>query len=102
MPNYQPGVDSAVMLKAGSADESVVKGINKLGLPDLLRNTIEASEFRTDFDIEFTTSGKFGRVTYNGNQVLGDTKGQDQLKQYRLPVLPEHGRLCDLRSGQRP
>lgn len=81
-PNYQKGVDSAVVLKCGSADESVVKGLNKLGLPDLMRDVVSASEFRSDFDVEFTTSGKYGRITYGGNMVLGDTKGQDQLKQY--------------------
>ncbi len=72
------------MLKANSADESFIKGLNKLTLPGLMRNTQTASEFRTDFDIEFTTSGKWDQVKYAGNLVKGDTKGQDQLKQYLI------------------
>lgn len=84
MPNYKLGVDSALVLKVGSADESVVKGLNKLGLPELLREVVSVSEFRTEIDIEFVTSAKYGRITYGGSLVLGDTKGQDQLKQYWL------------------
>ncbi|MGD9643916.1 MAG: hypothetical protein AB7V08_14405 [Elusimicrobiales bacterium] len=81
-PNFKLGVDQALVLKAGSPDQAVVKGLNKLGLPDLTRDVVSAQEFRRDFDIEFTTTGKLGRLTYSGNYVMGDTKGQDQLKQY--------------------
>lgn len=84
MPNYVKGDRAAIMLKANSADEAIIKGLNKLTVPGLMRNTASAQEFRTDFDIEFTTSGKWDRVKYAGNLVLGDTKGQDQLKQYLI------------------
>lgn len=80
--SYQLGVDSAIVLKYGDADQSVVKGLNRLGLPSLMREVIKVSEFRTDFAVEFTGEGSHGRITYGGNMVLGDTKGQDQLKQY--------------------
>lgn len=84
MPNYVKGDRAAIMLKANSADEAIIKGLNKLTVPGLMRNTASGQEFRTDFDIEFTTSGKWDRVKYAGNLVLGDTKGQDQLKQYLI------------------
>lgn len=84
MPDYQTGVDQGIMLKANSADESFIKGLNKLTLPGVMRNTTSAQEFRTDFDVEFTTSGKWDQVKYAGNLVTGDTKGQDQLKQYLI------------------
>jgi len=80
--NFQLAVDAALVLKANTPDQAVVKGLNKLGLPELTRDVISASEFRRTFDIEFTTTGKIGRITYSGNMLLGDTKGQDQLKQY--------------------
>lgn len=79
MGNFVKADRSAVMLKAGTADEAVIKGINKLGLPDFTRQTIKASEFRTEVDIEFTTSAEYGRVSFGGNLVLGDTTGQDIL-----------------------
>lgn len=82
MGNFVKADRSAVMLKAGTADEAVIKGINKLGLPDFTRQTIKASEFRTEVDIEFTTSAEYGRVTFGGNLVLGDTTGQDILNGY--------------------
>ena len=80
--NFQLAVDAALVLKAGSANQAVVKGLNKIGLPGLTRDVITASEFRRDFDIEFTTTGKLGRITYSGNMLTGDTAGQDVLKQY--------------------
>ncbi len=80
--NHELAVDAAIVLKCGTVDESVVKGLNKLGLPELMRNVVNVSEFRRDFDIEFTGSGKYGQITAAGNLVLGDTKGQDQLKAY--------------------
>ncbi len=92
-PEYKLGTDVAVVLKCGTADEAVIKGLNKLGLPELMREVISIQEFRTDFDIEFTTAGKYGRVTFGGNLVLGDTKGQDQLKQYLI----ENAKITDCR-----
>lgn len=80
--NFQLGVDSAVVLKYGTADQAVVKGLNSMTLPELMREVIKVSEFRTDFAIEFTGEGSHGRFGFAGNMVLGDTKGQDQLKQY--------------------
>ncbi len=80
--NFQLGVDSAVVLKYGSVDQAVVKGLNSIGLPELMRETIKVSEFRTDFAVEFTGEGSHGRFTFAGNMVLGDTNGQDQLKSY--------------------
>lgn len=80
--NFQLAVDAALVLKAGTPNQAVVKGMNKVGLPEMTRETVTAQEFRRDFDIEFTTTGKFGRITYSGNMLLGDTTGQDVLKQY--------------------
>lgn len=80
--NFQLAVDAALVLKAGSVNQAVVKGLNKIGLPSLTRDVITASEFRRTWDIEFTTTGKLGRITYSGNMLVGDTTGQDLLKQY--------------------
>jgi len=80
--NFQLAVDAAIVLNCGTPDQAVVKGLNKLGLPELTRDVVTAQEFRRKYDIEFTTSAKLGRITYGGNMLVGDTKGQDQLKQY--------------------
>lgn len=76
------GVDAALVLKYGSADQAVVKGLNKLSLPGLSRGIITVSEFRRDFAYELTGEGKYGQISFGGNMLLGDTKGQDQLKAY--------------------
>jgi len=82
MADYQLAVNAAIVLKYGDADQAVVKGLNMLGLPELMREAVKISQFRTDFAVEFTGEGSHGRITYGGNMVLGDSTGQDQLKQY--------------------
>ncbi|MBI9110297.1 hypothetical protein [Maridesulfovibrio ferrireducens] len=81
-PQYQLGVDCAVVLNWRTPEASFVKGLNRLGLPEMSRDAISVEEFRRDFSIEFTTGGKFGRVTFSGNTIFGDSTGQDLLKQY--------------------
>jgi len=76
------GVDAALVLKYGGVNQSVVKGLNKLTLPGLSRSIITVSEFRRDFAYELTGEGKYGQISVGGNLLLGDTKGQDQLKAY--------------------
>lgn len=80
--SYELGADMALVLKVGTADQAVVKGLNSMGLPGLERSVIEVEEFRNDFARQFAGGGKFGTLTFGGNLVLGDTKGQDQLKSY--------------------
>ena len=92
--NFQLAVDAALVLRAGTPDQAVVKGLNKLGLPGLTRDVVTATEFRRDFDIEFTTTGKLGRITYSGNMLVGDAAGQDLLKQY----LKSNAKITDARA----
>jgi len=82
--SYQLGRDAAIVLKYGGVDQAVVKGLNKLGLPGLERSVVEIEEFRNDLSRQFAGGGKLGVLTYSGNLVTGDTKGQDQLKTYWL------------------
>lgn len=81
-PNYQLSVDAALVLGYGTVRQAVVKGLNKMKLPGLSRDVTAVSEFRRDFDIEFTTTGKISRITVNGNMVLTDPDGQDRLKEH--------------------
>lgn len=81
-PEFLMGTDAALVLKYGGSDQSVVKGLNTIKLPELMREVVKVEEFRRDFDIEFTTGGSYGRFGGKGNLVLGDNKGQDQLKAY--------------------
>lgn len=80
--SYELGADMALVLKYGTANQAVVKGLNSMGLPGLERSVIEVEEFRNDFSRQFSGGGKFGTLTFGGNLVLGDTKGQAQLKSY--------------------
>jgi len=80
--NRKLGVNAAIVLKYGTADQATVKGINQLTLPSLTRSIIESEEFGVDFSVQDAGGGKHGDISYAGNMVLGDTKGQDQLKAY--------------------
>jgi len=80
--SYQMAADMALILKYGDADQSVVAGLNKIKIPGIERSIIEVQEFRNAFSRQFAGGGKQGSFTYGGNYVLGDTKGQDQLKSY--------------------
>ena len=80
--NRQLGVNSAIILKYGGADQATVKGLNRLTLPALTRSKILSEEFGVDFGVNDTGGGEHGDVSYGGNMVMGDTKGQDQLRSY--------------------
>ena len=80
----QIGANMAIVLKYGSADQSTVKGLNSLTLPPLIRSKIKSEEFGVDFAANDAGGGEHGDVQYSGNMLLGDTKGQDQLKAYLL------------------
>lgn len=80
--NRQLGVNAAIVLKYGTADQSTIKGLNSLTLPALSRSKIKSEEFGVDFAVNDVGGGEHGDIQYSGNMVLGDTKGQDQLKAY--------------------
>lgn len=82
--SYEVGADMAIVLRVGSLDESVVKGLNSIGLPGLERTVIEVEEFRNEFSRQFAGGGKTGTLTFAGNYVLGDTNGQDKIREYLI------------------
>lgn len=82
--NYQLAADAAIILKYGSDDQAVVKGLNKLKPYGFTRNIITVEEFRNEMGRQFAGSGTMSNIEYGGNYVTGDTKGQDQLKAYAL------------------
>lgn len=90
---FQIGDDTRIVLGANTADMAVVRGLNKMTLPDLTRAVIEVQEFGVDFDISFASGGKYGNITYGGNLMIGDTKGQDILK----TKLKLNAKLTDIR-----
>jgi hypothetical protein len=79
---YQTAADMAIILKYGTADEAVVAGLNTLHIPGLERGIVQVQEFRNDFDRKFAGGASTTAITYGGNLVTGDTKGQEQLKEY--------------------
>lgn len=82
--NYQLAADAAIVLKYGTADQAVVKGLNKLKPYGFSRNMITVEEFRNEMGRQFAGSGQMSNVEYGGNYITGDTLGQDQLKAYAL------------------
>ena len=82
--NRQLGVNSAIILKYGGADQATIKGLNRLTLPGLTRSKVLSEEFGVDFAVNDVGGGEHGDISYGGNMVMGDTKGQDQLKSYLI------------------
>lgn len=81
---FKLGVDSGIKVKCNSPDEAFVRGLNKLGYPDLDRDTVQPMEFGAAVDIEKTTSAKYGRIVFSGNALSDDLTGQDILRDYWL------------------
>jgi hypothetical protein len=74
--------DAAIVLDYKGANQAVVKGINSMPLPGMSRETITVDEFRNDFARKFAGGGQYSDLSFAGNFVLGDTLGQDKLKQH--------------------
>jgi hypothetical protein len=82
--NRQLGVNAAIVLKYGDAAQGTIKGLNQLTLPSLMRSKIKSEEFGVDFAVNDAGGGEHGDLSYAGNMVFGDTKGQDQLRAYLI------------------
>lgn len=80
--NRQLGVNSAIILNYGKSTQGTIKGINSLTLPALTRSKIKSEEFGVDFAANDVGGGEHGDISYSGNMVLNDTKGQAQLRTY--------------------
>lgn len=76
----QLGVNSAVIMGWRTSDQSVVKGLNRLGTPELSREVVSIDEFGRDSSYEVTTGYKQGRFTFSGYALKNDIKGQDELR----------------------
>lgn len=72
--------NAAVVLGYGTVNQSVVKGLNKLGLPVASRSEIKLSQFGVDFATKITGEGEWSNITFAGNLVKGDRLGQSALK----------------------
>lgn len=77
---YMLAADAAIVLDYRGAKEAVVKGLNKLSLPGGIREVATVDEFRNQWARQFTTSGKYNDITFGGQFTVGDTNGQDALR----------------------
>lgn len=77
---YMLAADAAMVLDYKGSNEAVVKGLNKLSLPGASREVITVDEFRNEFARQFTAAGKYNDITFGGQFTVGDTKGQDALR----------------------
>lgn len=80
--NRKSGANVSIVLKYGGADQATIRGLNTLTLPSMTRSVISSEEFGVDFGSSDAGGGKYGDISYGGNLIFGDTKGQDQLKAY--------------------
>jgi hypothetical protein len=80
--NRQLGVNSAIILNFSETSQGTIKGINSLTLPALTRSKIKSEEFGVDFAANDVGGGEHGDISYSGNMITNDTKGQTQLKTY--------------------
>lgn len=98
MVDYKQAADAAIICNYNDTDHAVVKGLGKLALPGMTRQVVEVDEFRNEFARQFAGGGKYNSITFGGNYVTGDTKGQDQLKDWFLNRTKVKGRqlMCFL------
>lgn len=75
----QIGVNSAVVVGWRTSNTAYVKGLNRLGVPELSRETVTVEEFGRDSSYEIATGYKQGRFTFSGYAIKGDTLGQEEL-----------------------
>ena len=82
MSNYQSASNAKVVLGAWAGSPSTIKGLNALSLPlGASRKILTVEEFGRDIDTKVTTSAEYDDLSFSGNLVLGDTAGQDALRQ---------------------
>lgn len=72
---------------------TIIKGLNKVKIPGITRESIKIEEFGRDFDFEVPTSASWEKGSIEGNYVRNDTTGQRAL---RLKLFANEG-LKDLR-----
>ncbi len=77
---YLMGADSAMVLNYGTDDQAVIKGLNKLSTPGITRQIVTIDEFRNEFARKFAGGGEYNDLTFGGNHVLNDHKGQQLLR----------------------
>ncbi len=79
---FDQAINAAIIVNYGSNKQAVVKGISKLK-PYGITNTVNSvEEFRQPFSSKYLGTGDLGAITYGGNDILGDSEGQDLLKRY--------------------
>jgi len=72
--------NAGIVLNYGTANQAVVKGLNKLGLPVGSRSSISLSQFQVSYATEVAGEGKLSHVTGSGYLMKGDRLGQSALK----------------------
>ena len=81
--NYVEASHAKVVLNPATVNEAIVKGMNAMTLPGgVERNVLTIEEFGRDIDTKLASGGAYADLSFKGNMVKGDTKGQDQLKEW--------------------
>jgi hypothetical protein len=75
------GTDAAVVLYYKGPEQSVVAGLTATSIPGITRQMITVDELRTELARQFAGGASYGDFGAKGNYVLGDSKGQDKMRQ---------------------
>ena len=82
--NFVVGQASKLVVKAGTADEASVRGLNSLTLPlGWSATTLDIAEFGVPIDVKVTTGLAYDNVTCAGNFTIKDPT-QALLRQYAM------------------
>lgn len=83
MSNYVSGANMSLVINKNESTEATVRGLNAMTLPlGFTRQTIAVSEFGVDIDTKIAAGASYDDMNASGNFVVGDTNGQDLLRQY--------------------
>ncbi len=81
---FEQAINAAIVANYGKPDQAVVKGVKNLKPYGITNSVQTVEEFRQPFSSKYLGTGDLGTITYGGNDILGDTNGQDYLKKCAL------------------
>ena len=82
MSDFLTAEDMAIVVEFGLAGQSVVKGLDNIGLPGLSREIATVKEFREAISRQFTTGATLGNINFSGTYVKQDFAGYNKLVEY--------------------
>ena len=87
--NYVSGANSKIVLNTNETTVATIRGLNSMTPPlGFSRKSVEVEEFGRDISTKVATGAAYDDLTFAGSFVVGDTNGQDLLRQYATANTP--------------